>query len=181
MEELLEKTLIVEGWGASAARIATTGVIAGGAMLGGLRKVASERPPEEPAEQPVAVRQVEQPTVKVDMQRIVNIESSNDPKAENARSGARGLTQIMKSTWEEVVDKMGEDWSWDEAFDGDKNLAVGSYYMNIEIPGLLKHYGIEDTIENRLAAYNWGVGNLKNMGIEKAPQETTRYIEKYRD
>lgn len=178
MEELLEKTLLVEkDWGRTLATAAATGIVGGAAMLGGTAKVASEKPVEKPA----VVKQVEQSAIKIDMQRIASIESSNNPKAENTQTGARGLTQIMQPTWKEMVAKMGEDWSWDDALDGEKNLAVGSYYMNTEIPRLLKHYGIEDTIENRLAAYNWGIGNLKNVGIEKAPQETIEYIEKYND
>jgi len=185
MRELLEKILVVEeGWGTKAAQIAATGIIGGAAMLGGARKAISNRPPEKPAVVvPVEVSKVEPEAekVSVDMKKIVSIESSNNPKAENERSGARGLTQIMKSTWEEIVQKMGEDWSWDEAFDREKNLAVGTYYMNVEIPRLLKHYGIADTIENRLAAYDWGVGNLQKNEWNDAPQETVNYIKKYRD
>lgn len=116
----------------------------------------------------------------IDIDRIISIESSNDASAVNKRTGARGLMQIMKPTWIEMIKKMKVDYSWDDAFDGEKNKAVGSYYMNTEIPRLLKHYNIEDTTENRLAAYNWGIGYLNRQGIEEAPQETVDYIKKYK-
>lgn len=124
--------------------------------------------------------------IKVDMDKIVQIESNNKPEAENKRTGARGLTQIMKPTWKEMTGKMDADWSWDEAFDSDKNLKVGAYYMNTEIPRLLKRFSLPDTIETRLAAYNWGIGHLRktyinnpNEWLEYVPKETSDYIKKY--
>jgi len=179
MRELLEKTLAVNELDVkkTLATAAATGIIGGAAMLGGAGKGPQQVSQDFKSE--VSTKQVQQESADVDMQKIASIESSNNPRAENIRTGARGLTQIVRSTWEEVVDKMGKDWSWDDAFDADKNLAVGSYYMNTEIPRLLRHYNIEDTVKNRLVAYNWGVGNLKKIGIENAPQETIDYIEKY--
>lgn len=168
---------IKEGVGKTLATAAAAGIVGGAAMLGGARKGLPQRAVKEPTTS-VAVEEPAE-KVSVDMKKIASIESSNDPKAENSRTGARGLTQIMQPTWEEMVEKMGVDWSWDEAFDADKNLRVGMYYMNIEIPRLLRHYNIEDTVENRLVAYNWGVGNLSKVGIEGAPQETVDYIKKY--
>lgn len=124
--------------------------------------------------------------VHIDINKIVKIESSGNPKAENKTTGARGLCQLMKPTWEEVVKKMHKDWSWDDAFDGDKNKAVGEYYTNTEIPRMLKHFHIEDSVPARLAAYNWGIGFLKRE-YEKGgdwqsrlPKETRDYIAKYK-
>lgn len=34
------------------------------------------------------------------------------------------------------------------------------------------------SLDNALAAYNWGIGNLQRKGIERAPDETRGYIEK---
>ena len=122
----------------------------------------------------------EQPTrtTVVDINRIIKIESNNNSKAVS-RVGARGLMQIMPKTWEEITRKMGVDWSWEEAFDPEKNKAVGTYYLNKEIPRLLIYYKIPDTVENRLACYNWGIGNLKKYGIDNCPEETRNYIKKY--
>jgi len=118
--------------------------------------------------------------VTIDIDRLADIESSQNPKAVNPKTGARGLLQIMKPTWEEVTNKLGVNWSWDEAFDEEKNEEVGNYYINVEIPRLLKYFSIEDTIEHRLAAYNWGIGDLKKYGLKNAPEETKNYIQRYR-
>ncbi len=127
-------------------------------------------------------------STKIDMKRIATIESSNNPKAINKKTGARGLCQLMKPTWEEITRKMGVNYSWDDALDSAKNLEVATYYFNVEIPRLLKYYKIEDNVINRLVAYNWGIGNLKKIYeknnkkiYQKLPQETKNYIIKYFD
>jgi len=180
MRELLEKTLAVNELDIKKAIRTTTaaGLIGAGAVGLGYRKGVSQRPVEKPITTVAAEEPVEK--VFIDLSKIAEMESGGDPKAENSRTGARGLHQVVKSTWEEMTQKMGVDWSWDEAFNEEANKDVADYYMNIEIPRLLKHFDIEDTVENRLAAYNWGVGNLHRLGIDKAPQETLDYIEKYK-
>lgn len=182
MRELLEKTLAVskdmnEFDVRRALKTAAVAGVVGATAVGlGLRKGVSQKKIEKP---PTATR-VEQ-SRQIDMERIAQIESGGDPKAENRRTGARGLCQIMKPTWEECTKLMGKDWSWEEAFDSEKNRTVADFYMNVRIPQMLKFYKIENTIENRLAAYNWGVGNLARKGLENAPQETIDYIEKYNE
>ena len=46
---------------------------------------------------------------------------------------------------------------------------------------MLNSYGMKDSMENRLAAYNWGIGNLKKFyaGEADMPDETANYITKY--
>jgi hypothetical protein len=124
----------------------------------------------------------------IDVYRIVEIESSGNPLARNRRSGARGLMQIMEGTWNEITNRLGYDWSFNEAYDAEKNMTIGNYYMNTEIPRLLSHFNIPDTIETRLAAYNWGIGNLNDIykrygegWINHIPSETENYIKKYRN
>lgn len=53
---------------------------------------------------------------------------------------------------------------------------VAEWYLNNRIPALLKHYGYQDTVRNRLIAYNAGVGALKRKNL---PSETVAYINKY--
>ena len=123
----------------------------------------------------------------IDIDKIAQIESSNNPQAINKNSGARGLCQFMKPTWEESVTEIGCDWSWEkDVFDGEKNKIVANYYMNIKIPKMLKYYNIPDNTETRLTAYNWGIGNLnkcyqkyQDKWITHIPQETYNYIQKY--
>jgi len=137
--------------------------------------------PSVPAEAPVQNK-----VVRIDMGKVASIESSGDPRAVNPNTKARGLCQFMRPTWEEVVRKMGKDWTWEDAFDPDKNLAAANYYMNKNIPAILRSFNIPDTIETRLAAYNWGAGNVRkayrkygDKWLEHAPMETKNYIKKY--
>ncbi len=123
----------------------------------------------------------------ISMDKIYSIESSNNPNAVNP-SGAKGYGQLMKKTWEDCVKEMGKNWNYDtDWMNKEKNKSVSEYYMNTKIPKMLKHYGIPDEIDTRLAAYNWGIGNLNNCYKEYKenwkkfiPQETKNYIIKYR-
>ena len=189
LEQLIEKqdVLINEIDVRKSLRTAAAATLIGGAALG-IGKMTSTPPTQSVKtidKQSTSVQlhkeaeESEGVEASIDMKKIVQIESGGNPRAVS-RVGARGLTQLMKGTWEESVKRMGKDWSWDQAFDPDKNLAVGTYYMNTEIPRLLKHYKIEDTVENRLTAYNWGIGNLRYNEWYDAPQETIDYIKKYK-
>ena len=63
------------------------------------------------------------------------------------------------------------------------NVRIGTWYINERIPQMLKSFGIEDTVENRLIAYNFGVGNLRKYlkGEKKLPRETRNYLRKYKE
>jgi soluble lytic murein transglycosylase-like protein len=121
----------------------------------------------------------------IDIKKIIQIESSGNPNAHNKRTNARGLCQIRRLTWYECCSRLKHDWSFEEAFDPVKNVIIGEYYMNKRIPQMLKAFNIPDNTDNRLIAYNWGIGNLdkarKSYGKIKLPRETQRYIEKYND
>jgi soluble lytic murein transglycosylase-like protein len=123
---------------------------------------------------------------KIDINKIIKIESSYNPNAVNKRTGARGLCQIMKNTWYECTKKLKVNWSFNESFNPVKNVKIGNYYINIRIPEMLKYYNIPDTVNNRLVCYNYGIGNLnklykkyKNNYIKYLPKETKNYIKKY--
>jgi soluble lytic murein transglycosylase-like protein len=107
---------------------------------------------------------------------IAIIELSNNPKAVNVKSGALGLCQIMPKTWNEFATK---NEKWDNAND---NKAVSKRYFTW-IRKALKRYGDTNynNINHQLAAYNWGIGNFKevNFNLSRVPRETKLYIEKY--
>jgi len=121
----------------------------------------------------------------IDIITIADIESSNNPKAYNQRSGAVGLCQITKATLKDVNRYLGTNWSIDDLYDAGKNYIASYIYMNIIIPKYLQYYGIEDNYKTRLAAYNWGIGNLRRAYTDKGdwesklPAETKNYIAKY--
>lgn len=155
------------------------------------------KPTSQPASQPTTKPSTQpatkpaKPSVKIDVNKIISIESNGNSQAVNNGSGASGAMQIMAPTWKEIVNKLGHgsepDWSFEQGkFDKAKNIAVGSYYMNVEIPRLLKSFSVPDTVETRLAAYNWGISGLQNAYQSKgdqwltaAPQETQDYVKKY--
>jgi len=134
----------------------------------------------------LAVLIMPRPGVVIDLDCIIEIESSGNQNAVNEKSGARGLCQITKNTWEECTMQLKEDWDWSEAFDPDKNRVIGEYYMNERIPQMLKHDQLPDTIETRLAAYKWDLGSILKLYLqygtrwqEHTPTETQNYIKKY--
>lgn len=101
----------------------------------------------------------------IDMNRIVQIESSGNANAVGT-SGERGLCQIMPKTWKQVTREMGVDWTFDEAWDPVKNLAVGTHYMTVTIPRYLRSIDMPDTASARAVCYNWGFGNLRRAWHE---------------
>lgn len=127
--------------------------------------------------------------LKINIDRIWDIESSKgtDPNMGKSIAGARGHFQFMESTWNELVKKMGKDWEWKTgSMDYGKSSQVADFYLNKEIPRLLKHFGHPDALTTRLAAYNWGVGYLdrsirkyKGEWFQHAPIETQDYVKKY--
>ena len=107
--------------------------------------------------------------------KIIMVESSGNPKAQNKDSGARGLMQIMKNT-AELDTGFGVDYnlSYDELFDPEKNVMCGSDYFL----GLKKYYGND---RDALVAYNYGPGNaddwLEQGGdVNSLPKETQNYL-----
>ncbi|GAG01078.1 unnamed protein product, partial [marine sediment metagenome] len=59
---------------------------------------------------------------------------------------------------------------------------IGTWYINEKIPMYLANYGLEDTIENRLMAYNWGARNVRDWKLGRVDLliETKEYVIKYR-
>ena len=140
-----------------------------------------------PSNRPESLSEPVSSPVVVDIEKIIEIESVGDTTAISPK-GARGIMQIMPDTWEDIVGrgKMETYWPIEDIEDPVKNRQVGEYYMNIEIPRLLNHYGLPDTIYTRLTAYNWGIGHLKNTyerygsdWMNHLPEETSNYFIRY--
>jgi len=115
--------------------------------------------------------------VKVDLGAIASIESSNNPMAYNKQSGARGMYQITEICLKEYNNfHKGKEVAREELFNPAMARNVADWYVNVRITCMLKHYGIKDTIENRLWCYNAGIGNVLKRRL---PTETREYIRKY--
>ena len=124
---------------------------------------------------------------EIDLDKIWMIESSKGKDLWNKKSRARGHYQFLESTWNECVKKMGKDWDWWScSMDKNKSELVAHYYYDVEIPRLLNHFRINDTVETRIACYSWGIGHL-NKAWDKyaerwrdfAPEDTKKYIRDY--
>lgn len=113
--------------------------------------------------------------VVIDMDRIMQIESGGNYMAYNRHSQARGLFQITPICLKDFNMVNKTHYLSFDLFNPQVNIRIAHWYMNERIPALLK--GIApDTVDNRLWAYNAGVGALKRNSM---PKETRDYIKKY--
>ena len=122
---------------------------------------------------------------QVDIGAMAQVESGDDPNAVGP-CGEHGCCQIMQATWDECVDRLGRtDWIWEtRSFDQYANKTVAGYYVNVRIPQMLRYYGVPDTLEVRLASYNWGIGKVRRLWrkdgtLDNLPQSVKKYIERY--
>ncbi len=123
--------------------------------------------------------------VEINMVRIAGIESNYNQLAYNRESGARGLCQVTAPVLVEFNERFYTTHKPDDLFNKHLNMVIGLWYMNERIPQLLRHYRISDSINNRLIAYNFGIGNLnkwhaKGGRFRDLPAETQNYIRAYK-
>lgn len=117
-------------------------------------------------------------TNNIDMSKVFQIESSNNPLAWNKGEDARGLGQIrpiVLKEWNNFNPKTQH--VGDELFNPEVNKKISNWYMNKRIPQMLRHFGIQDTVRNRIIAYNAGIATL-TQGRE-IPSITKRYLKKF--
>lgn len=124
----------------------------------------------------------------IDLSIISIIESSNNPLAFNKSANARGLYQITPVCLKEYNNFNKVRYTEAQLFDPVISHQIADWYYNKRIPAMLKHYGVDDTIKNRIIAYNAGISYViplrlgsksKSNRIKVLPNETVRYIEKY--
>jgi len=115
---------------------------------------------------------------------IIRAESKFYHKA-RSRKDARGLMQIspITGTWAADVLEI-EDYSPEGLFEPQTNIMIGCWYVHI----LMKEFG--DDLENVIAAYNGGSGNVRRWladeryskdgrNLDYIPfRETREYVEK---
>lgn len=118
----------------------------------------------------------------LDIHRIFAIESSNNPLAHDKDDDSRGLGQITPGVREDFNKANGTNISPDDLFDPGINAEITHWYANAEIPRILKAFGIEDTDDNRIIAYNAGPGDLRKIveGKKELPDITEDYLIKYK-
>lgn len=112
--------------------------------------------------------------------RIIQVESSGNPKA-TSPVGARGLMQIMPRSWQEwSVKALGREVPFDQAYDPDLNVQVGTAYLQWIQNTLRSWMGKEPGVEHVLSAYNGGIGRLRQVGfdVSRMPSESRDYVQK---
>lgn len=109
-------------------------------------------------------------------QSVIQKESSGNPNAISQDKGAVGLMQIRKPALADYNKQFGTNHKLEEMVNPELNKRVGSWYLNQKIPAYLEYYGIEITPENMLAAYNQGIGNLKNNTMDSSVEQYKKDI-----
>jgi len=85
---------------------------------------------------------------------LIQAESSFNPDAVSWM-GAAGLMQIMPNTADWLAERMGINISEGDLFNPAFNIRMGTYYLRLLID-MFEH------IDTALAAYNAGMGNVRN-------------------
>jgi murein DD-endopeptidase MepM/ murein hydrolase activator NlpD len=101
------------------------------------------------------------------LQEVARNESNFRTDAKSG-AGALGLLQIMPATWDEWAPKVGVT----DILNPEDNIKVAAAYLGWLMQTLPE--GQRDT-RSVMTAYNWGIGNVLNKGVEAAPPETTAY------
>lgn len=96
--------------------------------------------------------------------------------------GAQGLMQLMPATGKEWHKRLGLEGKYDP-YDPEQNKIIGTAYLN----HMLDQFNGDTKLA--LAAYNWGIGNMKNLLArtgatsfdeikDRLPGETQTYVKK---
>lgn len=117
--------------------------------------------------------------LEVDLSIISQIESSNNPRAIGDNGRAIGLYQLHLEPILDFNTAQKAQISHQDAFNQEIAHMVAYWYLNTKIPQYIAYYAkkgypVKDTLENRLTAYNMGIGALIKG------KRANRYIEKYR-
>ena len=120
----------------------------------------------------------------------ISVESSFDPEA-ISKAGARGLMQLMPSTFEWLTsdEHLGEHLTPNMLYEPEINIKYGVYYIKYLYTKFNYNFDLVS------AAYNAGEGNVsdwllderysdKNGGLKDYPdkfEETENYVKKIRD
>lgn len=116
--------------------------------------------------------------LSMDMGIVAFIESTNNPKAFNKAKKAIGLYQITPiclKEWNNYHPR--KQYTSEDLWNKEINTEIGTWYMQVRIPQMLKYFKKPDTAENRIISYNAGIEYVvKGLPL---PQDTKDYIVKY--
>lgn len=113
---------------------------------------------------------------------VINTESGFDKNAVSS-ANAIGLTQITEDTFDWLVMKTGEEYTFDDLFEPEISIKYGAYFLSL----LQKEYAITETVA---AGYHAGMGNVSSwlnnpeysddgQHLKKIPiSDTAHYVDK---
>lgn len=110
---------------------------------------------------------------QIDIVKIAKIESNFNEEAYNKSSEAIGLCQIKPEVLKDYNKKFGVNHWVSDLYYKDFNILVATWYLEDEIPRLLRHYKKPVTRDNILTAYNMGIGSVLKG------KKAVKYIKKY--
>ena len=116
--------------------------------------------------------------VEIDMEKIAQIESSNNPLAWNKKDDSRGLFQITPICLEDYNNFHPKaKHTMDDLWNVSISTLIADWYINQRIPQMLRYYDREDTVENRIIAFNAGISYV--VSGKSIPKITKDYLRKY--
>ncbi len=135
--------------------------------------------------------------VEIDMDAIAQIESSNQMRAYNKKTQARGLYQITPIVFKDFKEAGARgdfpkhaNWIYqltpDDSYNPHTNKIIAQWYLTEAIPFYLDNYNIPDTLTHRIFCYCWGIGNVVKWyraggEYDRLPKEVKAYLKKYKE
>jgi hypothetical protein len=111
------------------------------------------------------------------LEAMIHVESRGTETA-RGKAGEIGLLQLLPSgalaEYEQRIKMPVSD-----PFDAHTNILVGAWYLGVRIPEMFRKFGIPDSLENRIMAYNCGVGNLLHQRIPQTTKDYLRDVKSY--
>lgn len=115
------------------------------------------------------------------LEALIQVESSNNPRAYNHHTNAMGLTQITPIAWRELRKHYPSKYVnlnfWEDMCKAQVAREAGTDYLYL-LQKVLKANRTPVNLDNLLAAYVWGPNNLAKNGIHNAPRAVKSYVSK---